>query len=394
MTDDRLADPDHAVRLAALRELVAATPRPAPRGINCHVHTNYSFASFRSPAEAAWLAYREGVEVFGINDHYTVDGHDEFAQACAVAGLPAVFSVEIVAMDRAAEAEGVLLNDPGNPGRVYLCGKAVTDPGNAAAAATLTALRRHQEARNRAMVQALDARFRERLDEPGPDWAAVVDQTPCGNTTERHIARAAVARLAAGDEPDARFERLCGAAPDGDDAARQNQLRSCLLKAGKPCYIDEDPAAYPDVATVRELFLQLGAIPTYPVLGNPVTPGEADIPALCDRLAEWGFHALELITSRNTAERVAAVVAAAEHRGWPVVDGTEHNTAAMVPLINELGSDPRFLPRLRQGARVLLGHQARRAAGEPGYVDATGTPVADGYAACASAGEAQVGACA
>lgn len=392
MTDPRLADPDTETRLGALRELVGATTRPAPRGINCHVHTNYSFASFRSPAEAAWLAFDHGVEIFGINDHYTVDGHDEFGRACAVAGLPALFSIEIVAMDRQAEADGVLLNDPGNPGRVYLCGKGVTDAGNAEAAATLAELRRHQEARNRAMVQALDARFQEALGEAGPSWNAIADQTPLGNTTERHIAKAAVAHLAAGDEPEARFERLCGAAPTGDDAARQNQLRSCLLKAGRPCYVAEDPAAYPDVASVRELFLQLGAIPTYPVLGNPVTPGEADIAALCDRLAVWGFHSLELITSRNSDDRVAAVLAEAERRRWPVVDGTEHNTAAMVPLINELGSDPRFLPQLRAGALVLLGHQARIAAGQPGYLDRSGQVVDGAYDACLSAGEAALGA--
>ena len=34
--------------------------------------------------------------------------------------------MEAVAMDRAAETAGLLLNDPDNPGRVYLCGKGIT----------------------------------------------------------------------------------------------------------------------------------------------------------------------------------------------------------------------------------------------------------------------------
>ena len=96
------------------------------RGTNCHIHTNESFSVFRSPSEAVWQAAREGVAVLGINDHYTVAGHDEFRRACAVAGIAATFSFEAVAMDRAAEAAGLLLNDPDNPGRVYLCGKGVT----------------------------------------------------------------------------------------------------------------------------------------------------------------------------------------------------------------------------------------------------------------------------
>ena len=62
----------------------------------------------------------------GINDHYTVAGHEEFRRACAIAGIAATFSLEAVAMDRAAAAAGLLLNDPDNPGRVYLCGKGVT----------------------------------------------------------------------------------------------------------------------------------------------------------------------------------------------------------------------------------------------------------------------------
>ena len=68
----------------------------------------------------------EGLAVLGINDHYTVAGHDEFRQACRVAGIAATFSLEAVGMDRAAEAARLLLNDPDNPGRVYLCGKGVT----------------------------------------------------------------------------------------------------------------------------------------------------------------------------------------------------------------------------------------------------------------------------
>src|ERR1035441_786585 len=90
------------------------------RGTNCHIHTNESFSVFRSPAEAVWQAAREGLAVLGINDHYTVAGHEEFRQACEIAGIAAGFSMEAVGMDRAAEASRLLLNDPDNPGRVYL----------------------------------------------------------------------------------------------------------------------------------------------------------------------------------------------------------------------------------------------------------------------------------
>jgi hypothetical protein len=86
--EDQLADPDLDRRIAALRSLAAAIPLPARKGTNTHVHTNHSFSAFRSPSEAAWCAAKAGVEVFGINDHFTVAGHDEFRRACGVLGFP------------------------------------------------------------------------------------------------------------------------------------------------------------------------------------------------------------------------------------------------------------------------------------------------------------------
>ncbi|HYE06031.1 MAG TPA: PHP domain-containing protein [Planctomycetota bacterium] len=381
---DLLAAPALDTRLAALRDLARGTTLPARTGTNTHVHTNHSFSVFRSPCEAVWKAIEAGVEVFGINDHFTVAGHDEFARACAAVGLPATFSIEAIGMDRAAEQAKTLMNDPGNPGRVYLCGKGVTTRDDAQAARTLAALRAAQIDRNRQLIAKLDERFRALTGQPGPTWERVAEQAPQGNTTERHVAKACLRRLQeiGGDA----FAAVVGATPTGDDAAQQNLIRGSLLKSGKPCYVPEDPSSFPDVAGARALFLQLGAIPTYPVLGNPITDGEKDVVALCDRLAAWGIHALELIPARNTDDRVAAVIAEARRRGWPVFDGTEHNTPTMDPLLTRWGMDERFRPTLRDGALLVLGHQARVARGEPGYVDRAGRLVAGGYRACLDEG--------
>ena len=214
---DRLAAPALDDRLAALRELARGSRLPPRRGTNTHVHTNHSFSVFRSPSEAAWKALEAGVEVFGINDHFTVAGHDEFARACAAVGLPATFSIEAIAMDRAAEAAGTLLNDPGNPGRVYLCGKGVTSRDDAGAAATLAALRAAQEVRNRQLIAQLDQRFRALLGRGGPAWDAVARQAPQGNTTERHVAKAVLAELwAIAGSSSAEFIGLFGKLVGGD----------------------------------------------------------------------------------------------------------------------------------------------------------------------------------
>lgn len=370
-------------RLSALRELCARLgPRPH-RGTNSHIHTSESFSVFRSPSEAVWQGAREGISVLGINDHYTVAGHEEFRRACEIAGIGAAFSIEAVAMDRAAEATGLLLNDPDNPGRVYLCGKGVTKvpPDSTPEMQDLARMRQALARRNREITEKVSAVFRQRLDAEGPTWEAVLSLTPKGNATERHVAWAALAQLRAlagerGEPLAAIIERCCGSAPaaGADDAALQIFIRAKLLKAGAPCYVPESEDAFVSSEKLREIFLAFGSIPTYPVLGNPVTSGERDVEALLDRLESSGFHAVEVIPHRNTRERLAEIVTAARRRWWPVFNGTEHNTPEARPILDPFALDPEFEPWFRQSTALLLGHQRWAARGDPGFVDREGKP--------------------
>ena len=78
---------DAARELKRLEKVGVISPPRKHGGVNTHIHTSESFSIFRSPTEAAWLGYRSGLEVFGINDHYTIDGHKEFGEACRILGL-------------------------------------------------------------------------------------------------------------------------------------------------------------------------------------------------------------------------------------------------------------------------------------------------------------------
>lgn len=370
-------------RLAALGELCAQLePRPH-RGTNCHIHTNESFSVFRSPTEAVWQAAREGIAVLGINDHYTVAGHEEFRRACEIAGISAAFSLEAVAMDREAEAEGLLLNDPDNPGRVYLCGKGVTrtPPDSSVEMRNLARMRAALESRSREMTGKVEALFRSRLKADGPAWEDVRALAPRGNVTERHLAKATLTRLRElSDEQGIALSEIiaacCGVAPPAgsDDAALQIFLRAKLLKAGAPCFVSESQEAFVSVRELRSIFLAYGSIPTCPVLGNPVTSGERDIEALLDRLEATGFHAIEVIPHRNTRERLAEIVSTARRRWWPVFNGTEHNTPETKPLLDPYALDPEFEPWFRKSTALLLGHQRLVAQGRAGFVDLEGNP--------------------
>ena len=370
-------------RLRALGQLCAQLGPRARRGTNSHIHTSESFSVFRSPTEAVWQAAREGLAVLGINDHYTIAGHEEFRRACEIAGIAAVFSLEAVAMDRDAEAQGVLLNDPDNPGRVYLSGKGVTriPPDFSTEMQSLARMRAALERRNREITAKVAVLFEERMHADGPTWESVRGLTPRGNATERHVARATLARLrewaATHDVPlSEAITKCCGAAPPpgADDAALQIFLRAKLLKAGAPCFVREYEEAFVSVAELRRIFLAYGSIPTYPILGNPVTSGERDIEALLDRLEAAGFYAVEVIPHRNTRERLAEIVSTARDRWWPVFNGTEHNTAEAKPILDPFALDPEFEPWFRESTALLLGHQRRIAQGEPGFVDLEGRP--------------------
>jgi hypothetical protein len=365
-------------------------PVAARRGTNSHVHTNHSFSVFTSPAAAAEAAAAAGLEAVGINDFFTVSGFAEFRTACTRLALPALYCCECISMDAAAEAAGELYNDPANPGRIYLSAKGIARPDDVAGNAVLAEIRRHQDTRNRALVERVAAHFQKTAGHTGPTWAEVVEQTPHGNTTERHVAKAILAtiqRSASGTAFAESYARIIGEPPKSDPAQQQIQIRNCLLKAGKPCYVPEDRAAFPSVERLRDAFLALGAIPTYPVLGNPLTAGEKDISRLFDRLDGWGFRAIELISNRNTDDRVAAVVAECARRGWPVCDGTEHNTPAMEPMLTKWVLDPRFAQAFRDGMAVNLGHQELVGSGQPGYVNASGAIVPGSLAACRSLGQ-------
>jgi hypothetical protein len=370
-------------RIAALAELCAQLGPKPRRGTNGHIHTSESFSVFRSPTEAVWQAAREGIAVLGINDHYTVAGHEEFRRACEVAGISATFSLEAVAMDRDAAEAGIKTNDPDNPGRVYLCGKGVTrTPADASPEMrSLARMRAALEGRNHEITAKVDKLFHDRLGESGPSWNDVVALTPRGNATERHVAYAVLLRLrdlAAKQRrplPDL-VATCCGTAPpaQGDDATLQIFLRAKLLKAGSPCYVPENADAFVSVAELRRIFLAFGSIPTYPVLGNPILAGEKNIESLLDRLEGQEFYAVEVIPHRNTRERLEEIVFAAQRRWWPVFNGTEHNTPETRPLLDPYALDPEFEPWFRRSTALLLGHQRSVAKGKPGFVDLEGRP--------------------
>ncbi|MDR1768587.1 MAG: hypothetical protein LBR32_09220 [Propionibacteriaceae bacterium] len=364
--------------------------RSCSEAVNTHVHFPPNFSAFDTVAEAVAAAAAQGVRAVGISNFYDQSVYGRFAEAAVAAGIAPLYGLEFITLDPALEAAGVRVNDPANPGRMYLCGKGIDPFREKSGRAGLIAdeIRAGNDLRASRMVSKLAAHFAAAGLETGLTSAAIAQavaergQVPLEwvSLQERHIARAfqeAVWTLLAG-ERGALLERVFGgpaAAALDDAAAVQGELRTRLMKAGKAGFVDEAPLSFADA---YEYVLLMGGIPTYPTLADgasPVCEFEADPAQLAQALVERGIHAAELIPVRNRSRVVDDCVAAFTQAGLIVMAGTEHNTPKRIPLEPACADGP-LSDVARQafweGTCVVAAHQALVADGEAGFVDETG----------------------
>ena len=363
--------------------------------VNTHVHVPPNFSAFTSPEDVVASAKAEGARAIGISNFYDQQVYGRFAELCREAGIVPLFGLEFITLVPDLEAAGIRVNDPANPGRMYVCGKGI-DPfreKSAEAAATAAEIRSGNDARAAEMVAKLDAHLRTAgLGRSLSAGEIAADVAARGGVPvewvslqERHIARAveeAVTALPA-EERAGVLEKAYGAPAKAalDDAvAMQGEVRSRLLKAGTPGFAPEVPLSF---ESAYAYVLAMGGIPCYPTLADgvdPVCPFEEPPAALAQRLVERGIHLAELIPIRNASAVVDAYVEAFVAAGIEVVAGTEHNTADRIPFDPACTDGPLSAAARAafwRGTCIVAAHQARVAADRPGYVDATGALAAD-----------------
>ncbi len=204
---------------------------------------------------------------------------------------------------------------------------------------------------------------------------------------ERHIAQAfqeALFDRVRAENRLAQLGELFGAAPKLTDpldhVGVQNELRSHLMKAGKPAFVEEKFLSF---AEAQQLVLELGGIPSYPVLADGASPRcgfEADPDQLIGELQSRGVHAVEWIPIRNSIRTLLDYVPKMRAAGLAVTAGTEHNTLDLIafdPFAKD-GDVPEELRDLFwEGACVAAAHQFLSLHEEIGFVDGDGRPNAD-----------------
>ncbi len=317
-----------------------------------------------SVSQAIELASEQGLSVLGGSNYYDWSVYAEFAALAKAKGIFPLFGLEIICLVPELQAAGIKINDPGNPGKFYLCGKGITEFSTLSAEATaLLAVIRHNDSERMAkVVEKLSALLSVPLTAETIQQA-IAQRHGCPVATvylqERHVAQA--------------FEAALEGRPGALD---QNAIRSQWMKAGKPGYI---PETFVGFDHAYQLILALGGIPCYPTLidgSNPICPFEADANTLIASLKERGIWAAELIPTRNTPEVLAHYVKALRAAGIIVTAGTEHNTPELAPLVPTCIGGQAIPDEVQalftEGALVVIAHQDRRSRGEAGYVDAAG----------------------
>ncbi len=397
----RATDFLRALADSAFRPESAATAEPVSFEANAHIHLPPNFSAFSGVAEAVRLAHAEGVGVLGVSNYYDFRVYAPFADACRAAGLFPLFGLEAIAMLEPLREDGIRINDPGNPGKMYLCGKGIVgfDSPAPEAREILRRIREADDARMAEMTARLEARFAEAGLPTELDAEAIRQEVvratgaPPEAVTlqERHLAaafQAALFRLVPERAHAGALARLLGTSdasgPDPSDAlAVQGALRKHLMKAGRPAFVPERFVSFDDA---RRLVLALDGIPCYPVLADgadPVCPFEAEPAELAGSLLARGIAMCELIPHRNAPETLAAYATTLREAGLAVVAGTEHNTPDRLPLAPRGPGGAGIAPEIRaiflEGACLVVAHQALRARNEPGFVDGEGVP-AGGYA--------------
>jgi hypothetical protein len=361
-----------------------AKPGEKNRWINLHVHTNESFSYFRSPAEAVWHAYNQGVGYFGINDHYTIDGHGEFKSACEILQLKATFSVEAVAMDADRHKRNRRFNDPDNPGRIYIIGKGVTcdmEEGSREHKIFQT-MRDSIRERNSKITEKMNIFCGEKGCPINFHYSDVSSLTPRGNTTERHVAQAFCEKInSLYKETNLKldiYKKLLNTEIDHDtleDASKlQTIIRAKLVKNGMPCYVEESSSAFTTIKNLVDIHRKYGAIPSYGLMGGPITEEEEDLEELVDTVSGFGMYAFDMFEFRTGLNRAKDIIEIAAYHGMPVFIGTEHNTKKLLPLTGEIGEDPGLYGYLKKSADFLLGHQLLSELCDFGYLNKGGEP--------------------
>jgi hypothetical protein len=364
---------------------------PVYRETNGHIHTPYSFSAFSDMGTLFEMAVKEKIAVLGINDFYVTDGYETFHKGCLENRIFPLFNIEFIGLMRDEQKNGIRINDPNNPGRIYFSGKGLDFPFH-----TGFILRKQlkgviRESQNQ--IKAMVGKLNKLIEPVNPSiklsYETIKKDYAHDLVRERHLAKAlriqTVRKYSSPEEQIHFLETLYGGKKSktgiSDAALLENEIRSNLLKSGGAAFVEEDESSFLELGKLIRIIIKAGGIPCYPVLlddpSGKFTEFESNPERLYHSLKKLGIECIELIPGRNDHTILKNFVEFFDKRNFIITFGTEHNTPEMIPLtVTARGSVPldESLKRIAwEGTCVIAAHQYLRADGRQGYVLPDGT---------------------
>ncbi len=362
--------------------------------VNNHLHTPYSFSAFDSIEQIFRMAKNENVISVGINDFYTADGYEEFNHFASKYKIYPTFNIEFIGLVKDFQDNGIRVNDPNNPGRIYFSGKALKFP-------FFLPEKQHQnlvsvQDESQRQIKEMIVKANEFFSRVGVDlfldYQEIKNLYARNFVRERHLAKAIYHMIIKKSQGDslkavALFTKIySGSAPVSDPsdmAAAENEIRSKLLKTGGPAFVPEDESAFLSIPQIIDIILAAGGIPCYPTLlddakGN-FTEFEKDWEKMYSYLREWKVGCIELIPNRNNLDILQKFVRFNRSKNMVVALGTEHNAPDMIPIIPSCRGSVPLTEELNavsfEASCIFAAHQHYTALGQEGFLDINGNPM-------------------
>ena len=348
---------------------------------NGHIHTPYSFSAFSSIRQAFELASKENIKILGINDFFVTDGYAEFYENSLKSKIFPLFNIEFIALSTDLQKQGIRVNDPNNPGRIYISGKGLDYPAglpekyHMVIQSSIYESQRQIESmisKTNLWLEEIEAGFRL-------DFQEIKNNYSKNLVRERHIAKALrvmifqkfsqaedrrsfLKKFYYGNEATADLENT---------SSVENEIRNRILKAGGKAFVEENERAFLNLDAVTDIIHHAGGIPCYPVLlDDPkglITEFEKNKEALYNELTKRNIFCIELIPSRNDFKILKEFVQFFDEAGFIILFGTEHNTPDLTPLTvscrNQVALDSDMVRIGFEGACLIAAHQYLRAKG-------------------------------
>ncbi len=396
---------DSAARLVSLEVKLAADKAAGFTSettgeVNNHIHSVYSFSPY-TPAEAAYGAWKSGLDAAGIIDHESVSGCDEMLEAGKRIGLPITSGCELRVDTAGTALEGRKINNPDSLGLLYMVFHGIPHQNRYLVDDFLKPIRESRNKRMREQVSTLNG-ILNIADLPelnfDADVVSISKSTEGGSITERHILFALAKKM---EDRYGRGEVLLSVLKSSLDLSVPPTIIERLSDPDNPHFLYDllglfkgslvpqffrqpDKAECPPIKEATALADRVGAIPCYPYLGDvgesPTGDKKAEafedswLDELFEVLPELGFRAVTYMPPRNTKEQLARVMAKCADKNLMEISGVDINSSRQSSRCHEVNL-PEFA-HLNDRTWALIAHEHLASRGGPGLFDPA-SPMAD-----------------